>query len=108
MSPFGSHAMLHGFLSPSTNVTTLNCSPGGHGGCASVAKLQAKLAAAHTARPGLAQRLSERLERPIDDAGDMASPRLFAFCKDDTDALPTPANGRRYIRGCDSGLYSSA
>src|SRR5262245_47943605 len=78
MSPFGSHAMLHGFLSPSTNVTTLNCSPGGPGGCASVAALQTKLAAAQTARPNLAPWLRERLERSTDDVDDMTSPR-FAF-----------------------------
>src|SRR5215813_8144028 len=87
MSPFGSHAMLHGFLSPSTNVTTLNCSPGGPGGWASVAALHTKLAAAQSASPS--RWLRERLERSTNDA-DMTSPR-FAFCQDDADAVPPRA-----------------
>src|SRR5262245_50271990 len=36
MSPFGSHAMLHGFFNPSATVTTLKASPAGPGGCAHV------------------------------------------------------------------------
>ena len=58
MSPFGSHAMLQGFLSPSATVTTLNFSPGGPGGCASAVQLNV----AATTRPAAARIKAENTE----------------------------------------------
>ena len=46
MSPFGSHAMLHGLRKPSATVTTLKVSPAGPGGCANVVVEMVRVAAA--------------------------------------------------------------
>src|SRR5262245_44284011 len=66
MSPFGSHAMLHGFFNPSTTVTTLKVSPGGPGGCAKADVIRLELAIAPSAAESASDSVCRLRESKLD------------------------------------------
>src|SRR6185295_17837893 len=90
MSPFGSHAMLHGFLKPSTTVTTLKASPGGPGGCASAEVIQLELAAAQSA----ADRASADVRRLRTSNSDVACIDVYPRCAPPMVGLGAERNAR--------------